>query len=87
MTASMISSIYEHSRICFNVLTNYIISSWNLTFIDANNEMDKPERKDAGDTITVIEEVTEQSVINNEPTSTTTETSELKTTLGTQYQY
>ena len=49
--------------------------------------MDKPERKDAGDTITVIEEVTEQSVINNEPTSTTTETSELKTTLGTQYQY
>ena len=49
--------------------------------------MDKPERKDAGDTITVIEEVTEQSVINNETTSTTTETSELKTTLGTQYQY
>ena len=49
--------------------------------------MDKPERKDAGESLAVIDEVTEQSVINNEPTSTTTETSELKTTLGTQYQY
>ena len=49
--------------------------------------MDKPERKDAGEAIVISEEVTEQSVIDNELNATTTEKMESNTNLGKQFQY